>query len=286
LFKNLKQKYLATVAASIPDLRYFYSYCITNLVLHLLLNTDVMKQILMAISMVIIGSNCTAQSIGENYLRTAQPKNVAGEKYLNIQTIIPISLSSVIGGGTVNFLPTYVSYDYGVYKNITIGGLLGYSSTTSKDLASASGYSLLNIAQQLLCDNDPATASTLGINCSKTSNSVKYVTNYVLIGANAKYFVEAGAKTDVYGSASLGYKIGSNKELNNTTSIPLLNDIATAYNESSKVFVTTSIGANLYVDAAKKYAIKAEGGYGYGLGDNIVFGTRSIVLGVGFIVKL
>jgi hypothetical protein len=245
-----------------------------------------MKQIIITTCFAFISFICNAQSIGESYLRNAKPKNVEGNKYLNVQTILPISISSVIGGGTVNFPPTYASYDYGVYKNITIGGLLGYSSTTSKDLASASGFSLLNIGQQLLCDSDPATAANLGINCSKTSSTVKYVTNYVLIGTSAKYFVEAGEKVDVYGNATLGYKIGSNKQLSNTTSIPLLNDIATAYNESSKVFITTTIGTNLYVDAAKKFAIKAEGGYGYGLGDNIVFGSQAIVFGLGFAVKL
>jgi hypothetical protein len=246
-----------------------------------------MKKIIsVLVCIIIICNNLTAQSMAESYILGAKTKNVQGNSYLGLQTIIPISISSVIGGGTINFPPTYASYDYGVYKNISLGGLLGYSSTTSKDLASASGYSLLSVVNQLLCDNDPTTAASLGINCSKTSSSVKYATNYVLIGANAKYFIEAGEKTDVYGSATLGYKIGSNKQLNNNTNIALLNDIATAYNESSKVFVTTNIGANIYVDAAKKIAIKLEGGYGYGLGDNIVFGSRSIVLSAGLAYKL
>ena len=55
-----------------------------------------MKDILLASTLFCITIISNAQSMGENYLRSAKPKNVEGNKYLNIQTIIPISISSVM----------------------------------------------------------------------------------------------------------------------------------------------------------------------------------------------
>jgi hypothetical protein len=227
----------------------------------------------------------SAQSTAQQFLLSSKRKNIEKQHFITAQTYIPISLGSVLGGGKINFPPTVLQYNYGVFQNISLGALLGYSSTSSKNITSAGGYDLLNALQKIICDTDPATATSLGLSCNKTGSDVTIKTNYVLLGLSGKYFIEASDMLDVYGNISAGYKAGSKQNVGTVNIDPSIdgqvNQIIGAYNTASKFFVVTSIGAHIYVSKPKTFAITLEGGYGYGLGDDIIIGTKAIVLSIG-----
>jgi hypothetical protein len=213
--------------------------------------------------------------------------NMEGQQYFNIQTIVPINLSEVVGGGNVKFPPSYISYDYGIESNWTIGAFLGYSASRSKSLATVAGYDVLSIVEQVLCDTDPQNALSLGLNCSKVGGNAAVVNKNALIGANVKYFIEGNDQADVYGSLSVGGKLGGTDKVGiyNTASSEL-NTIIKAYDNSNKVFVLTSVGTNYYLNQPRTFALKLEVGYAYGLGDNIAIGQKALFLSLGTAIKV
>jgi hypothetical protein len=216
--------------------------------------------------------------MGQQLIMSGKRKTIEHQQFITAQAYIPINIGSVIGGGKINFPPTIIQYNHGLFNNISLGAMVGYSSTTSKEISLTN---LLSAGNQLICDNTPDLAASLGIDCSVKNGSVTYTTNYLLLGASAKYFIEAGEHIDVYGNVGIGYKAGSQKKKTSITNIPIVDDVAKAYNEASKVFVITSIGTHIYLTKEKTFALTAEGGYSYGLGDDIVIGTKSIVFGIG-----
>jgi hypothetical protein len=227
--------------------------------------------------------NASGQSMAEQFLLSNKRKNIEKQHFVSAQTYIPFSLGNIIGGGKINFPPTLLQYNYGVFQNISLGALLGYSSTSSKNIVG--GYEILSALEKIICDTDPATAASLGLSCNKTGSNVTIKTNYVLLGLSGKYFIEASDMLDVYGNISAGYKAGSKQNLGSVNIDPSIdaqvNQVIGAYNTATKFFVITSIGAHIYVNKPKTFAITLEGGYCYGLGDDIIIGTKAVVLSIG-----
>ncbi len=227
--------------------------------------------------------NLAAQSgLMQSALNGRNTKDVTGQKWVGVQTNLALNISTVLGGGKIILPPTFFRFDYGAYKNFTIGGLLGLTSTQSAWVDVKSFSSLLSSLQESACSLDSATASGIGIDCTYKSGQVKYTTTYVLLGASGKYFVQAGPKTDLYGNFTIGYKMGSNKKSGTTNgTYKEIDAILGAYNTASNIFVGTTVGAHFYLDKQNKFAITGEGGYGYGWGNDIVIGTQAIIIGIG-----
>ncbi len=213
--------------------------------------------------------------------------NMEGKQLINFQTIVPISISEVVGAGNVQFPPTYLSYDYGIESNWTIGGFFGYSASKSKSLTTVAGYNILSIVEQALCDNNPQTALSLGLNCSKVGGNASVTNKNAILGGNVKYFIEGNEKADVYASLTVGGKLGGTDRVGvyNTASTEL-NTIIKAYDNSNKVFVLTSVGTNYYLNEPRTFAVKLEAGYAYGLGDNIAIGQKALFASLGLAINV
>lgn len=252
-----------------------------NYYLILVTNLFTMKKIVIFAVLAFTCSNLFAQQLVQTVLRNTKKQNVIGETFLGVQTTIPLSLNSVIGSnGKTVFPASYVYIDHGVYQNYTIGALLGYTASKS-GVTGTSEYDLLSLTQQLLCNTDSATAASLGLNCDKNSTKANVTTSYALIGLRGQYHVQAGKKANMYGCLTVGYKAGKIKSDGVSTTSPVLSNIVNTYNTASKIFGSTVLGVHYYIDKKNNIAVTAEAGAGYGWGDNIVIGTRTLMLNLG-----
>ncbi|RYG10268.1 MAG: hypothetical protein EOO07_22445 [Chitinophagaceae bacterium] len=141
---------------------------------------------------------------------------------------VGFGLGITYADGAVNVPPLQVRYEKAVTEYISVGGILGYSSSTYN----FQGY-----------DYNFNTGMTY-----ETLFGIKQ--SYLLIGARANYHFETGEKFDPYGGATLGYsKISTGDNIG--AGVNLKNNL---------VLYGAQIGANYYF--SDKIGGWAELGYG------------------------
>ncbi len=118
-------------------------------------------------------------------------------------------------------------YEYGIHENISLGGVVGYSSS-SEDVFAGYGW--------------------------------KYT--YILIGARGAYHIDLlkDPKIDTYGGVLLGYNIVSSSATGN---LPTYYGYGSYSASASYLAIGVFVGGRYYFNP--KWAVQAELGYGLGI---------------------
>lgn len=241
---------------------------------------------IMMLSLHSYGQIGQATTIVGQMLSSREKPDLQGNVVFSGQIYYPLGISSIISDSKTIVPPVVLSAEYGIYKNVTLGLIGGYSASQSKDYLSGgiSSYDLLSVAQQLVCDTDQGLAAALGIDCStELTNQEKYtnrVHNY-LIGLQGRYCVVGNKKMNWFLGMKAGYKLSKQRQIGNTQ-IQVIDDITKLLSNANKFFFASTLGANIYVDKQNTMSLTPEIGYSYGFGDGISLGTKSVLLGVGF----
>lgn len=161
-------------------------------------------------------------------IATAQEQSLAYEKG-NQSLQFGLGLGAPYFQGGVKIPAIQLHYEYGVTDEISVGGVVGYASSSMKyDDYSFNGNSSF----------------------TKSRSTVDF--SYLLIGARANYHFETSERFDPYGGVTLGYnKIGT------TDKGSLGADL-----KSSQILYGGQIGANYYFSS--RIGAWAELGYGIG----------------------
>lgn len=137
-------------------------------------------------------------------------------------------IGATFSTGSVKVPPIQLHYEYGITEEVSIGGILGYASSTST-------YNKGNYGSTL----------------SSTKQEIKY--KYTIFGARGNYHFGTTERFDPYGGATLGYyNIGFNDDGGYMGSFA-----------SSSIIYGGQIGANYYF--SPKIGAWAEIGYGIGI---------------------
>jgi hypothetical protein len=140
-----------------------------------------------------------------------------------------IGIGGVAGAYGTGGLPIFAGYEYGLEKNISLGGMIGYSSS-SEEYAGWGG--------------------TYGWDYS-----------YILIGARGAYHLDLIHKKewDTYGGVMLGYSIVSAS----STGSSIYGSYGAASASSSYFIFGVFVGGRYYFNP--NWAVQAELGYGIGI---------------------
>jgi hypothetical protein len=228
-------------------------------------------------------TNAQVEGILRTLIQSGGAADTQGSFVVTGAVSVPLSASNIATQTKLLMPPTHITAEYGIFKNITAGLMLGYSATESQKFDWSDTESLLTEAQQIACDN--GLGSTLGIDCdavSTTSGSYTYTVKSVLLGLRADYHFNAGEKADLYTGVVGGYKFVTNQiegqKPKDAGIYGIVGDqVGTAIETISKTFYVAHIGGRYYI--TPRWAIRAEGGYGFGLGDNLSFGGAQSLIG-------
>ncbi len=201
--------------------------------------------------------------------------------FLTAQTTGQFGFSNIVPGSKSKTLipPTFLTAEYGIKNNITLGAFIGLSKTKTRDILSYNSTDLQNIIDNIISGN-PSTATSTG--------ATFYEINYTLIGGSLKYNFNGGPKTNLYVGSRMGYKL-SNKNTFKTgtgTSDPRLDDLLNVIETTNKFLFSGMFGINFFVDKYNRFALTPELGFGTGWGDGISIGTQSALLSVGLTYHL
>lgn len=197
--------------------------------------------------------------------------------FLNAHVTGQFGISNAIGKDSRTLVPPiYLSAEYGVYTNVTLGVFAGLakSRSTSIDL-----YSDADL--QSILDNP------LSLLNYQPSGSSYYNINYYLLGMSIKYNFVGGKRTNLFIGSRSGYKIAraaetktgtghSNNILNNE-----FNQILGLVDNGSRFLGSAIFGGNFFLDKKMQWAITPEVGFGTGWGDGISSGLQSFLFTLG-----
>lgn len=203
--------------------------------------------------------------------------------FVNLNMTLPISLSNSLSGAKLVMPPTYVSAEYGIYDNITLGGMIGTMTTES----SGSIQSLANdIATGNLDINTISFQSVLD-NLISGTNPVGSNSNYsvratsTLIGGSIKYNFVGGKKSNLFIANRTGIKIKNVKEDYGDTGNELVDQVVNVAESTAGFFSSFSFGGNFFLDKENKWAVSPEIGWGPGWGDGFSITGNPFLITIG-----
>lgn len=197
----------------------------------------------------------------------------------NLNMTYPISTGNVIDGSKLKVPPIYVSAEYGIYENITIGLMGGYMKTETNGTIDQ-----LANALQTGNFNDILSGLFGGLLGGGTTSTDPYrVTNgSILVGGTLKYNFVGNEKLNLFIANRTGLKIRTvKKEYTGDTGIELVDALVNTAESTSGIFSSFSFGGNYYLDKKKMIAISPEIGWGPGWGDGISISNNPILLTIG-----
>lgn len=261
----------------------YWELCIFSLLYYI----RSMKKLTIIIIALFIGQTSFAQfggfgGIAITAISGKQRANVKKHLFVNLNTTIPLSLSQSLSGSKLILPPTYLSAEYGVYQNITLGVMLGTmtteSSSTMERLAQdilagdidTKNLNILNLAQTLLYGGTPESRSQYTVRNRST-----------MIGANIKYNFVGGKKAIYFFGNRTGIKIRNVKENYGTTGNELVDQVVDVAESSSGFFSSFSVGGTFFLDKKNKFAISPEIGWGPGWGDGFSITGNPILFTIG-----
>ncbi len=202
--------------------------------------------------------------------------------FINANTTLPVSLTRSLSGSKLVLPPTYLSVDYGIRDNITVGAMVGTMTTKStgsierlaNDLLAGdidfNNINLQNIAQNI-------------INGSSTQNDSEYEVqnSSTMLGVNFKYNFTGGKKTIIYMANRTGLKIRNVKKDYGETGNELVDQVVNVAETTSGIFSSFSFGGYFFLDKKTKWALNPEIGWGPGWGDGFSITGNPILLTIG-----
>jgi len=203
--------------------------------------------------------------------------------FVNLDMTYPLSIGgNSLSGSKLVMPPIYLSADYGIRDNITIGAMVGTMTTKStgtieglaKDLLSGdldiNNLNLLGIAQGIVNGNATAADTKYEVKNSST-----------LLGVTFKYNFTGGKKSIFYMANRTGLKIRNVRKDYGTTGNELVDKVVDVAETSSGLFSSFSFGGYFFLDAKNKFAINPEIGWGPGWGDGFSITGNPILLTIG-----
>ena len=245
-----------------------------------------MKKHILLILFVILGLSTQAQfgglsGVAISAISGKQRAKVKKHLFVNLNTTLPLSLSQSLSGSKLILPPTYLSAEYGIYQNITLGGMLG-------TMVSQSSGTIEGLAQDLLTgDLDTRNLNILDIaqtllNNGSGSNTEYQVRNRsTLIGASLKYNFVGGKKAILFFANRSGFKIRNIRKDYGTTGNQLVDQVVNVAETTSGFFSSFSVGGSFFIDSKNKFAISPELGWGPGWGDGFSITGNPILLTIG-----
>jgi len=203
--------------------------------------------------------------------------------FVNLNMTLPVSLGNALSGGKMIMPPTYASVEYGIYDNITIGGMIGTTTTESsgtieslaRDLAQGdldlSTISFQSVLDNLLTGTSPAGSnSTYNVRATST-----------LIGGTIKYNFVGGKKSNLFIANRTGIKIRNVKKDYGETGDELVDKVVDVAESTSGLFSSFSFGGNFFLDKENKWAVSPEIGWGPGWGDGFSITGNPFLITIG-----
>jgi len=204
--------------------------------------------------------------------------------FTNLNMTFPISLGKNLSGSKLVLPPTYLSADYGIRDNITIGAMLGTMTTKStgsmsslaRDIISGSidinDLDLLNKAQQIINGGGSSTNNTSTYEVKNSST---------MLGVTFKYNFTGGKKSIFYMANRTGLKIRNVRKDYGETGNELVDKVVDVAETTSGFFSSFSFGGYFFLDAKKKFAINPELGWGPGWGDGFSITGNPLLVTIG-----
>lgn len=246
-----------------------------------------------------VAANAQIIEIVKSVITAGGATNTQGMLKANAGISYPLGIQNVITQGSEVIIPPLtMGIEYGLFKNVTIGALGGYCKTKSPELSwqkitnSQQFSSILSQAQEELCNTFPAIAASNGIDCSKKNTSTKeegkttYALEYLMAGVKAEFYFKGGSDKLLFSLGTQGgYKFitkrptGTEKPENADWASTIAGEVASKIETVSNIFYVADIG--VHYQASSHWGAYVRGGYGYGYGDNIALGAKSIILSAG-----
>jgi hypothetical protein len=229
-------------------------------------------------------------NLATSLISSAPQNNLTGQFFITAAVTAPVSLSNKLTGGKIIVPPIHLTAEYGIYQNMTLGAMLGYTSSKSPTV-----NSLIGGTTGVLSDVS-SLANTLGLNTSdilslitgggnldsiKNNYNYSYNINSTLLGIIYKYNFKGGPKLNYYLGTRIGIKYTKTSKIDNVRSTATNDIIAQTAANASATFYSGMIGFNYYMDAKNQWAFTADAGGGNGLGDGIGLGNSSVFLTLG-----
>ncbi len=207
-----------------------------------------------------------AMGVGSQLIGMRPKAKLQKHWMFNLQTVYSIGISNAIGGSKNILPPTFVSAEYGINTNYTVGIMLGLNKTQSK-----------NVYNQFI--------DLFGNVVDDTSSGARYYNiKYTLLGVTGKYNFIGGPNSNLFIATRAGLKMGNKQRVNigNSPLGTIIGDpVSNAFDAATNYFFSTTFGMNAFLNKEHIFAITPEVGYGYGFGDGISFGTNSLLLSIG-----
>lgn len=246
-----------------------------------------MKKLITLLSILFIGQIAQAQfgglgGIAISAISGKQRAKVKKHVFVNLNTTIPFSVSSSLSGSKLILPPTYLSAEYGIYENITLGAMLGTMTTESSS-------TIERLAQDLLSgDLDTRNLDVLAVAQSIITGSTATSSEYTvrnrstLIGGSLKYNFVGGKKAILYFGNRTGIKIRNvRKEYAGNTGVELVDRVVDVAETSSGFFSSFSVGGTFFLDKKNKFGISPEVGWGPGWGDGFSITGNPVLFTIG-----
>jgi hypothetical protein len=218
-----------------------------------------------------------AMGLGSQIIGNRPQAKLQKHWMFNAQSVLSLGISNVLGGGRTLLPPTFLSAEYGIRNNYTVGVMVGGFRSETKDV-----YDQIQTGLGSIIGN-------LGLVDDTAGGTHSYRINYTLIGVTGKYNFVGGPKSNLFISTRAGFKMANKTRQGNdlNSSITSLigsaagDEVTTLFNAASNYFAAGTFGMNLFIDKDNKFAITPEVGLGTGWGDGINLGAQSLLLSVG-----
>jgi hypothetical protein len=254
-----------------------------------------MKTIITAI-LILITFKTNAQlgmmgNLATSLISSAPQNNLTGQLFATAAITAPVSLSNKLTGGKIIVPPIHLTVEYGIYQNMTLGAMVGYTSSKSPTVNSLIGGTndLLSLANTIGIDFSDVTNLLLNgsnIDSIKNNYNYSYNINSTLLGVIYKYNFKGGPKLNYYLGTRVGIKNTKTSKIDGDRTNATNDIIAQTASNASATFYSGMIGFNYYLDAKNEWAFTADAGGGNGLGDGIGLGNSSIFLTLGITKRL
>jgi len=250
-----------------------------------------MKKIITTILFLSFGFFASAQfgvlgGVAGAAMSSQKRAHVQKHLFVNANITLPVSLTGgSLDGSKLVMPPTYLSVDYGIRDNITIGAMVGTMTTKSNGTIESLAESLLNGNTDFDFSNinlQNIANSILGGGSINTNTSNYEVKNSsTMLGLTFKYNFTGGKKTILYMANRTGLKIRNVKKDYGTTGDELVDKVVDVAESTSGIFSSFSFGGYFFLDKNKKWAINPEIGVGPGWGDGLAITGSPLLVTIG-----
>ena len=202
--------------------------------------------------------------------------------FVNANLTFPVSLSRSLTGSKLVQPPTYLSVDYGIKDNITIGAMIGTMTTKSSGTIAGLAQDLLNGDINIGTLNFFDLQSLLNGGTASSSNTYEVKNASTMLGVTFKYNFTGGKKSIFYMANRTGLKIRNvKKEYLGNTGIEVVDQVVNVAESTSGIFSSFSFGGYFFFDAQNKWAFNPEIGWGPGWGDGFSITGNPLLLTIG-----